>query len=63
MQDFPQTKIQKLRAAMWAEHYKKGMSFSEVCELNFKIANRYPKTEEERREKTESLMRTPEFVL
>ena len=48
---------------MWAEHYKKGMSFSEVCELNFKIANRYPKTEEERREKTESLMRTPEFVL
>jgi hypothetical protein len=63
MQDFHQTELQKLRSAMFAELYKKGMSLNEVFEINEQVRLRYPVTEEERRQKTESLMRMPEFVL
>jgi len=63
MKDFPQTEIQKLRAAMWAELYKKGMPLEAVWRINDQKRQKYPVTEEERREKAESLMRMPEFVL
>jgi hypothetical protein len=63
MEDFPQTEIQKLRAGMWAELYKNGMSLNEAFALNREITKRYPITDEERREKTEYLKRIPEFVL
>lgn len=63
MEDFPKTEIQKLRAAMWAELYKKDMPLSEVWKIQDQIRKKYPVTEEERRLKTESLKRMPEFVL
>jgi hypothetical protein len=63
MQDFPQTEIQKLRTVMFAELYKKSMSLNEVYEINCQISEKYPRTEEERRQKTESLMQMPEFIL
>ena len=63
MSDFPQTDIQKKRAALWAEHYKRGMSLDEVFALNEKIRRAYPTTDEERQEKAKHWESLPEFIL
>lgn len=63
MQPILQTEIEKKRAAWWSEHYKAGMSTVEVFELVAECVSLFPATLEERRQKTESLMAMPEFVL
>ena len=59
----PPTEIEKQRSAWFREHAKPGMAFSEFIWLNDEALHLYPRTEEERRQKTESLMAMPEFVL
>ena len=59
----PPTETEKQRSAWFREHTKPGMTFSEFIRLNDEALNLYPRTEEERQRKTESLMAMPEFVL
>jgi hypothetical protein len=59
----PQTEIEKKRAAWWAEHYKIGMSFSELCQLNEQLICLFPMTEEERKQRAEEMENLPAFVL
>jgi len=59
----PQTEIHQKRAAWWAEHVKRGMSFSEAVQLNDELLKLYPPTKEEREQKTRDLEAMPEFVL
>jgi hypothetical protein len=63
MKIMPQTEIEKKRVAWCAEHFKFGMSTVEVFQLIEQCALLFPRTPEERRRKTESLMVMPEFVL
>jgi TfoX/Sxy family transcriptional regulator of competence genes len=59
----PPTEIEKQRAAWFAERAKPGTAVGEYWRLNEEAFRLFPRTEEERRRKTESLLATPEFVL
>ena len=59
----PQTEIEKKRAAWWAEHYKPGMSLSEVFRLNEEVIGRFPKPLEEREQKAKDWEGVPQFIL
>jgi len=59
----PQTEIERKRAAWWAEHYRPGMSASEVLRLNAKLVTMFPMTTEERERKAKEWEGVPEFVL
>jgi hypothetical protein len=63
MKIIPQTEVEKKRAAWWAENYKSGMTTGEAFQLIAQCAMLFPKTPEERQQKFEDLMATPEFVL
>ena len=62
MTNLRQTEIEKHRIAWWAEHYKPGMSFSEVVHLNEELAGSSPVTQEERDQRAKELEGVPEFV-
>jgi hypothetical protein len=57
------TGIEKQCSAWFAERAKPGMTMDEFIRLNDEALRLFPRTEEERRRKTESLMAMPEFVL
>jgi hypothetical protein len=59
----PPTEIEKQRSAWFKQCAKPGMAMDEFIRLNDKALHLFPRTEEERRRKTESLMAMPEFVL
>jgi len=59
----PPTEIEKQRSAWFKQHAQSGMTFTEFVRLNDEAFNLFPRTDEERRRKTESLMAMPEFVL
>jgi len=59
----PPTEIGKQRHAWFKAQVKPGMTFDEVIWLNEEALRLFPRSEEERRLKTESLMAMPEFVL
>jgi hypothetical protein len=59
----PPTEIEKQRSAWFAERARPGMTFDAVIRLNDEALRLFPRTAEERRRKTESLMTMPEFVL
>jgi hypothetical protein len=59
----PPTEIEKQRSAWFAERAKPGMTMNECWRLNKKALRLFPRTNEERQRKTESLMAMPEFVL
>jgi len=63
MEYVPPTEIGRQRHAWFKEHVKPGMTFQEPVRLNDEALHLFPRTEEERRPKTESLMAMPEFVL
>jgi hypothetical protein len=62
-QSTPSTDIRQQRSTWFKEHVKPGMTTEEVFRLNDEALRLFPVTEEERRQKTESLMAMPEFVL
>lgn len=59
----PLTEIEKQRNDWFKQHAKPGMTFGEFIRLNDAAFNLFPRTEEERRRKMESLEAMPEFVL
>ena len=59
----PPTEIEKQRSAWFKQRAKPGMTMDEFIRLNDEALHLFPRTEEERRQKTESLMAMPEFVL
>ncbi len=59
----PPTEIGKQRHTWFKAHVKPGMTFEETVRLNDEALLLFPRSEEERRLKTESLMAMPEFVL
>lgn len=59
----PPTEVGNQRHAWFKDHVKPGMTLDEVVRLNNEALELFPRTEEERRLKTESLMTMPEFVL
>ena len=59
----PTTEIEKQRSAWFKERVKPSMTLEESVRLNDEALHLFPRTEEERRQKTESLMAMPEFVL
>jgi hypothetical protein len=59
----PPTEIEKQRSVWFADHAKPGMTMDDCLRLNDEALRLFPRTEEERRRKTESLMAMPEFVL
>jgi hypothetical protein len=59
----PPTEIRQQRSAWFKKHVKPGMRTEEIFRLNDEARRLFPRTEEERRQKTESLMAMPEFVL
>jgi len=59
----PPTEIGRQRQAWFKGHVKPGMTFEEAVRLNDEALRLFPRSEEERRLKTESLMAMPEFVL
>jgi len=62
--DFPSpTEIEKQRNAWWASHAKPRMTMDEVIRLSEELFALYPKTKEERDQKTRDLQNMPEFVL
>lgn len=63
MEFLPATEIEEQRHAWFAERAKLGMTMDEFIPLNDEALRLFPRTEEERRRKTESLMAIPEFVL
>ena len=63
MEYIPLTQIEKHRSAWFKKHVKLGMIFEQFIRLNDEALHLFPRTEEERRKKTESLMAMPEFVL
>jgi hypothetical protein len=63
MEFLPPTGIEKQRNAWFKERAKPGMTFEEIIRLNDEALHLFPPAEEERRQKTNSLMAMPEFVL
>jgi hypothetical protein len=63
MEFLPPTEIEKQRSAWFAERAKPGMAFDALIRLNDEALRLFPRTEEERRLKTENLTAMPEFVL
>jgi hypothetical protein len=59
----PPTEIERQRSAWFKQRAKPGMTTDEFIKLNDEALHLFPRTDEERREKTESLMAMPEFVL
>jgi hypothetical protein len=59
----PPTKIQKQRNTWFKQRAKPGMTMDEFFRLNDEALHLFPRTEEERRRKTERLVAMPEFVL
>ena len=59
----PPTEIGKQRSAWFREHAKTGMTMDDFLLLNEEAHRLFPRTAEERKRKTESLMAMPEFVL
>ena len=59
----PPTKIQKQRNTWFKQRAKPGMTMDEFFRLNDEALPLFPRTEEERRRKTERLVAMPEFVL
>ena len=59
----PPTEIEKQRSVWFADRAKPGMTMDDCLRLNDEALRLFPRTEEERRRKTESLMAMPEFVL
>jgi hypothetical protein len=57
------TEIEMQRDAWFKQCLKPGMTTKEVFRLNFELIRLFPPTERERRRKTASLMRMPEFIL
>ena len=57
------TEIERQRIVWFAVRAKSGMTFDTVLRLNDEALRLFPRTEEERRRKTKSLMAMPEFVL
>jgi 20S proteasome alpha/beta subunit len=62
-QDMSLTEIRQKRSIWFKERVKPGMTTDEAIRLNEKALRLFPRTEEERRQKTESLMAMREFVL
>jgi hypothetical protein len=63
MKTTPQTEIEEQRNASFKKRAKSGMTTDEFIRLNDEALGLFPRTEEERRQKIESLMGMPEFVL
>jgi hypothetical protein len=63
MQIPPQTEIEKLRAAWWAEHFKARMAVADAIRLNSELLTLFPKTLEERNWKAKEWSGMPEFAL
>lgn len=62
--DFPSpTEIENQRNAWWARRAKPKMTMDEVIRLSEELFALYPKTKEERDQKTRDLQNMPEFVL
>ncbi|HKW28404.1 MAG TPA: hypothetical protein VJT54_03645 [Verrucomicrobiae bacterium] len=59
----PSTEVGRQRHAWFKEHVKPGMTFGEVIRVNDGALHLFPPTEDERRQKTDSLMAMLEFVL
>jgi hypothetical protein len=59
----PPNEIEKQRNDWFRQRAKPGITFDEFIRLNDEVFNLYPRTEEERRRKTESLEAMQEFVL
>jgi hypothetical protein len=59
----PPTEIGRQRQAWFRERVKPVMTFEESVRLNDEALQLFPRSEEERRLKTESLMAMPEFML
>jgi hypothetical protein len=62
-QSTPSPDVRQQRSTWFKEHVRPGMSTEEVFRLNEEALRLFPRTEEERRQKAESLMAMPEFVL
>ena len=58
----PPTEIQKQRSAWFTEHISPGMTMEDFIRLNNEALRLFPRTDEERRLKTEDLMAMAEFV-
>jgi len=58
-----ETELERKRKARWAEHYKPGMSLTEVFRLNEQIITLFPMTREEHEQRWEEMKDAPEFVL
>jgi hypothetical protein len=63
LQFLPPTEIEKQRSAWFAERAKPSMAFDAFIRLNNEALRLFPRNDEERRKKMESLMAMPEFVL
>jgi hypothetical protein len=59
----PPLEIEDHRTRWFKQHAKPGMTFSEFLRLNNEAFNLFPRSNAERRRKTESLEAMPEFVL
>jgi hypothetical protein len=55
--------IENRRNDWFKQRARSGMTMDELIRLNDQALDLFPQTEEERRQKTESLMAMPEFVL
>ena len=59
----PPTEMGRKRSVWFKQHTKPGMTMDESIRLNDEALHLFPRTDEERQRKTESLMAMPEFVL
>jgi len=59
----PPTEVEKQRNTWFKQRAKPGMTMDEFISLNDEALHLFPRTEDERHQKTESLMAMPEFVL
>jgi hypothetical protein len=59
----PLTETEKQRNTWFKFHARPGMKFDEFIQLNDEALRLFPQTEEERQQKTKSLIAMPEFAL
>ena len=55
--------MERRRADWWVDHYRLGMSVSEVLRLNEELIILFPMTSEERDQRAKEMEGVPEFVL
>ena len=55
--------MERRRADWWVDHYRLGMSVSEVLRLNEELIILFPMTNEERSQRAKKMEGVPEFVL